>query len=112
MNLPGAENAVVELAKLREYCLNPLHPRGRHKARVFASALRLLQSDAEFLRSDLLKAALTGDAVVGERDEFGQRYILDFICWRGERHATVRSVWIVLPGEGFPRLTTCFVISD
>lgn len=36
MKLPNADRAVVGLAKLRDYCLSPTHPRGRHKARVFA----------------------------------------------------------------------------
>ncbi|WP_200235400.1 DUF6883 domain-containing protein [Thiohalocapsa halophila] len=39
MKLPNANQAVVDLEKLRGYCLNPAHPRGRHKARVFAAAL-------------------------------------------------------------------------
>jgi len=34
MKLPGGERANVDVAKLRDYCLNPTHPRGRHKARV------------------------------------------------------------------------------
>ena len=50
MKLPGGELAVVEIAKLRDYCLNPSHPPGRHKARVFTAALNLGQADAEFLR--------------------------------------------------------------
>ncbi|WP_367268233.1 DUF6883 domain-containing protein [uncultured Thiohalocapsa sp.] len=37
--LPNADQAAVDLDKLRGYCLNPAHPRGRHKARVFAAAL-------------------------------------------------------------------------
>ena len=32
---------IVDLAKLRDYCLNEEHPRGRHKARVFRSRLGL-----------------------------------------------------------------------
>ncbi|MBI3424605.1 MAG: hypothetical protein HY011_16850 [Acidobacteria bacterium] len=39
MKLPDAENAVVELAKLRDYSLNLSHERGGHKARVFQAAL-------------------------------------------------------------------------
>jgi hypothetical protein len=39
MKLPNATHAVVDVAKLRDYCLNPGHARGRHKARVFASVL-------------------------------------------------------------------------
>jgi hypothetical protein len=80
--LPGGKNAVVEISKLRDYVLNPLHPRGRHKARVFASALHIQQHDAEFLRQQLEEIAATGQAVPGERDEYGQRYILDFECVR------------------------------
>jgi hypothetical protein len=112
MRLLGAERAIVDIAKLREYCLNPQHPRGRHKARVFASALNLHQSDAEFLRTQLLNAARTSDVLGGEADGYGQRYILDFECVKGSRRAVVRSAWIVLESEDFPRLTTCYVLSD
>lgn len=52
---------------------------------------------------------MTGDAVSGENDSYGQRYTLDFEV-RHERSAVVRSSWIVLTGEDFPRLTTCFVL--
>lgn len=38
MKLPNAERAVVDVRKLRNYCLNAEHPRGQHKARVFKSA--------------------------------------------------------------------------
>jgi hypothetical protein len=31
---------------------------------------------------------------------------------RGTHRATVRSGWIVLAGEEFPRLTTCYVLSE
>ena len=112
MQLPGAQGAIVEHRKLRDYVLNPFHPRGRHKARVFASALGIFQSDAEFLRQWLLQSALIGDAVRRESDEYGHRYVLDLECVRGDRRAVVRSSWIVLVDEEFPRLTTCFVLSE
>lgn len=32
MKLPNAENAFVDIEKLRGYCLNLSHPRGKHKA--------------------------------------------------------------------------------
>lgn len=41
MRMPYAERAEVSLRKLREYCLDPLHAEGKHKARVFASALAM-----------------------------------------------------------------------
>ena len=69
MKLPGGDNAIVDIAKLRDYCLDQQHPRGRHKARVFAATLGLAQTDAEFLREALLRAAREADALVGESDE-------------------------------------------
>jgi hypothetical protein len=112
MKLPEAGEAVVDMDKLLGYCLNPEHPRGRHKARVFASALGIAPADAEFLRARLLEAAGKCDATAGEADEYGQRYILDFECIKGDRSATVRSGWIVRRGEIFPRLTSCYVLSE
>jgi hypothetical protein len=111
MLLPGGTRAVVDIAKLRDYTLSPAHPRGRNKARVFAAALQIQQSDAEFLRRELLSAAATGSAILARRDSFGQRYLLDFECGKGDHRAIVRTGWIVLTGEDFPRLTTCFVLS-
>ena len=35
MKLPNVARASVDIAKLRDYCLNSSHPEGRHKARVF-----------------------------------------------------------------------------
>ena len=112
MLLPAGREGVVDLAKLRDYVLNPLHPRGRHKARVFAAALDMHQADAEVLQRQLLSAAATSDAVAGRRDQHGQRYIVDFECRNGTHRAMVRSGWIVLADEGIPRLTTRFVVSE
>ena len=108
--LPNAENAVVEVRKLRDYCLSPEHPRGKHKARVFASALGLTADDAEELHEALLSAALSEEATPAEEDEYGQRYMLDFEMETEAGSATVRSGWIVRRAEDFPRLTSCFVL--
>jgi len=109
MKLPGGANAIVEISKLRDYCLDPHHPRGRHKARVFISALGLAQSGADFPRAALRDAAREVDAVPGEADQYGARYTVDFLITRGARKARVRSAWIILQGESAPRLTSCFV---
>lgn len=110
MNLPNADRAVVDPAKLRDYCLNPDHPRGRHKARVFAAALGLRARDADLLRETLLSAALTGEANPAERDDYGQRYVLDFEMSGATGRALIRSAWIVRQGEDFPRLASCYVL--
>jgi len=108
MTLPGGERAAVDIAKLRDYCLNPTHPRGRHKARIFAAALGLVQADAEFLRHELARAAREANATTGGADEYGQRYEVDFELAKSARRAVVRSVWIGRRGEDFRRLTSCY----
>lgn len=106
--IPNAENAVVDIRKLRDYCLNPEHDEGKHKARLFLSILGMTAEDAEDLRSILLEVVKTHEAKLGRRDEFGQRYTLDFIIEGQDRSATIRSGWIIEEGSNIPRLTTCY----
>jgi hypothetical protein len=73
MLLPNGKLAIVDVRKLREYCLNPDNPRGSAKARVFASALGITAKDADKLRAELLEVASSEDAAVGELDLYGQR---------------------------------------
>lgn len=110
MKLPGAERAIVDIAKLRDYCLDPHHPRGRHKARVFGSALGLTQADAEILRDALLRVARGDSAATGNSDEYGDRYTIAFEMEHAGRHATIRSGSVVLRDEAQSRLTSCFVL--
>ena len=108
MPIPHADRAVVDMSKLRDYCLNPLHDEGQHKARLFAAALGMTANDAEALRALLLQAVRVVDARVGRRDTYGQRYTIDFLVeWR-EKRAMVRSGWIIEHGSDTPRLTTCY----
>ena len=69
---------MVDIGKLRDYCLSVEHVRGRHKARMFASKLGLTSIDAEFLRQELLRAARDADATFGDVDQYGARYTIDF----------------------------------
>ena len=108
MLIPNAERAVVDIRKLRDYCLNPMHPEGKHKARLFAAALGMTARDAENLRSVLLQVVKTQDAVVGRQDAYGQRYLIDFLLeWQGKQ-AMIRSGWIIEWGLTTLRLTTCY----
>ena len=110
MKLPSAHRAVVDIRKLRDYCLDPRSPKGRDKARVFAAALGLARTDADFLRRVLLRAAVEQECVAGEADQFGRRYTVDFELEMLAGRHRIRSGWIVRSGETFPRLTTCYVI--
>jgi Domain of unknown function (DUF6883) len=67
-------------------------------------------ADADVLRQALLNAALFGEAVEGNRDDYGQRYVVDFELGGPKGRATVRSSWIILHREGIPRMTSCYVL--
>jgi hypothetical protein len=108
MLIPNAENAVVDIRKLREYCLNPEHDDGKHKARLFLSILGMTVDNAEELRQILLGGVQAHEARLGRQDEFGQRYRLDFTIEWQNRRATLRSGWIIERGSEIPRLTTCY----
>ena len=105
-------NIVVNIAKLRDYCLSEEHPRGRNKARVFRSRLGLTAHDAQWLRQALLDAAheRQQNLLPTDADEFGQRYVLDFPLTTAAGSAKVRYAWIVLTGEDVLKLTSCYVL--
>ncbi len=108
MPIPNAENAVVDIRKLRDYCLNLEHDDGKHKSRLFSSILGMMTNNAEELRQILLEVVKTHEAKLGRQDEFGQRYTLDFIIEWQNRSATLRSGWIVEHNSEIPKLTTCY----
>ena len=111
MKLPNGSTAVVDIEKLRDYCLSAQHPEGRHKARVFLSALGMTASEAEGLKNLLLSEAKQSTVVdMAGADKYGCRYSIDSVISWGSRSAQVRSAWIVKSGENFPRLTSCYVL--
>jgi hypothetical protein len=110
MKLPNGDRAIVDRSKLVDYCLSPTHLRGRHKARIFARVLGLLQHNADLLHQALLRAAVLEEATATQRDVYGQRYVLDFSMRGPLGSGVIRSAWIVLTGEDRPRLTSCYVL--
>ena len=109
MTLPNGDRAIADIEKLRGYCLNPWHPKGRHKARVFAS-FGVRGTDAEELRTVLLSAAREQPAVLGVPSPYGRRYVVDFDWVRSGRTIRIRSAWIIIDDVGLPRLTSCYVL--
>ncbi len=110
MKLPNGEHAIVPIEKLRDYCLNPSHRVGGHKAYVFESVLGLTAAHAEELQQHLMSIAQTDEAVFGMQNAYGQRYIIDFEMTTVMGIAVVRSTWIVLVGQDVPRLTSFYVL--
>lgn len=109
MKLPNGDRAMVDPGKIGDYCLNPAHPEGRHKARVFAETVGLVREDSPILIGALRLAARHEDVEEGVVDHYGHRYTLDFDFDGPTGSRTIRSVWIVRAGEDAPRLVTCYV---
>jgi len=108
--LPNAGRAELDLRKLEEYCLNRLHPRGRHKARVFQEALGIGRSQAVWLKAQLLAALTEAEATALETDDYGRRWRVDIRLTRQNRQAVIRSLWLMRTGEEVPRFITCWVL--
>jgi hypothetical protein len=107
---PVFASAILDLRKIENYCLNPEHPRGRHKARVFRDSLAIERTDAAWLRDNLLTAVRQTEAVQLGADAFGTRWRVDAPITRHDRTAMIRTVWIVRTGENAPRFVTCWVL--
>jgi hypothetical protein len=107
--LPNHASAILDLRKLADYCLSAVHPRGRHKARVFREALGISQTDAVWLREALLNGLVDGTATEIVADRFGQRWSVDIPVTRHGKQVVVRTLWIVRKDEQAPRFVTCWV---
>ena len=108
MGLPGAEGAVVEPRKLRDYLLSPSHPLGRFKAAFFAR-LGYTQEAWGVLSADLRRHAESGEASAAQAFRFGQKYeVTGILKGPAGKEAEVVSIWIILAGEDFPRFVTAF----
>lgn len=110
MRLPSANQAIVDIAKLRDYSLNPLHPEGKHKARVFQSTLGFTVEDVARLRELILNAIITNDAEPRTPTPYGQRFVVDFNATGPLGTARIRTAWMVRNQEESPRLTSCYVL--
>ena len=106
----NAERAVVEIAKLRDYSLNPTHDRGGHKARVFQAALGITASDADWLREQILQDVKSAEAQEAAPSVYGRKFVIDLALTRRGKSAEVRASWIIEYGTDYPRLTSCYVI--
>lgn len=107
--LPNAHQAIIDPSKIRDYCLNKNHPRGKHKARLFEEILGITDIDTDLLIEEITKQIQTADCLMGEADRYGQRYIVDITLEKNGRKAMVRTVWIIAANQFLPRLATCYV---
>ena len=112
MKLPNLDLALIDRNKLWNYSLNSQHDRGKHKARLFAAILDLgrNENDVEILQTLILEAVQNHEAIPSQSDQYGQRYIVDFLTIRSQNTANIRTTWIIRPDEDFPRLVSCYIL--
>ncbi len=110
VRLPRGDEATIRRDKIEAYALNPDHPVGKHKARLFRLLCGLSLEHTNLLIMALRRAASSDEAELGREDAFGQRYTVDFeMVGPNGNMVIVRSAWIVRNG-GPPDLTTCFIL--
>lgn len=109
VRLPNARRARIPTDKLVRYALDPSHERGRHKARVFASALGITATDWRYLHDAILGALPEATVRSTSITPFGVTYEV-VVMVDGPNGATkpVVTTWIV-EADGPPRLTSTWV---
>jgi hypothetical protein len=109
VRLPRAREATIPTAKLVSYALDLSHERGRHKARVFASALSIRASDWRYLRDQILAKLPEGEVRSTRITPFGIAYeVIVMIDGLNGRTVPVVTTWMVATNAA-PRLTSTWV---
>ena len=111
--LPNFSEARVPIEKLEDYVLNPEHPMGKNKAKVFREVLGIERwhavAFAELIRTSLPKA----HAAKQESDDFGERWTTfhEIVGLIG-KSAIVTVAWMFITGsDEFPELISCYIES-
>ncbi|WP_079707596.1 DUF6883 domain-containing protein [Paraliobacillus ryukyuensis] len=108
--IPNFNKSTINSRKLTAYALNPNHPVGGNKAKVFERALGYNQSNASQLMQQIQKSLANTSATLGKADQYGQRYTVDMLIKAANgKTATVRTGWIIKSGSNIPEMTTLFV---
>lgn len=108
--LKNAHRAIIDERKVRDYLLNPLHARGRHKARAFAAALGYQRFDYARLITQIRAGILRHEAVSVDIVPHGERLRVDIPVAGPSGRATVRTLWIIRTDEDVPTFTSAYPI--
>jgi hypothetical protein len=109
-SLPNLKNAMLDIRKLRDYCLNWEHPKGKDKARVFRAALAITQRDAVWLRNEILQKLEFAPSARQSEDKYGVRYVVNIKITKQNKSAILSTVWMVAHNDMRPILITCRVL--
>jgi len=109
--LPNYEKAEILRSKIEGYALNPANDEGKHKARVFKSALGFDQLNWELLRQRILDELPYHEATLEQTSQWGDIYVVDFpVEGSNGKSVEVHTVWMFRPQVDFPSLITVYVL--
>lgn len=108
MQLPNGDRAIIPIQKLTGYCLNPEHPKGKHKARVFQSVLGITVENADRLYELVKQAAIGGEIVQEQPTAFGQEFKVDWTI-PDTNGRQLRTIWIIPLDATEPQLVSAFI---
>ena len=108
MSIPGAERAVIDPAKIRDYLLSTSHPVGRFKAAFFAR-LGYRSTDWQRLEADLRNLLTAHEGQAGQRSGYGRKYeVRGMLTGPSGKSASLVSVWMIPSGGDVPHFVTAF----
>jgi hypothetical protein len=105
VKLPHHDGVEIDIRKIRDYLLSPVHPVGRFKARVF-KALGFDVATVEAFVAEVRRIASEGDVSEVEDFEFGRKYTVPGELRGPIGSARVLTVWIQDSGRQDVRLVT------
>ena len=108
--LKNARIAIIEPAKLVDYCLDPHHEDGRHKARVFRAVLGFEQTNYADLIDAIRRGIMSHEAEWLGETAHGFVWRVDMPIAGPRGTARVRTGWIYEKSEDVSRITTTYVL--
>ena len=109
--LPQHEKAIVPIEKLRDYALDPNHPQGKYKARVFKAALGMERDHADVLAKILKSNLFRSPAVRGLMKSYGEHWTTyhEVVGLSGQT-IVVTAAWIYRVEQvDVPVLISCYI---
>lgn len=103
----------ISVNKLTKYALNENHRKGKHKARVFASALGFTRENYQDLLQQIEDKALEAEANIHHTDKHGQHLQADLpIKGVAGQTAMIRTGWLIATGSRVASLSTIYVLES
>ena len=108
VKVPGRDNGIIPVEKIRDYLLSSNHPIGKFKAKFF-HGLGYSRENWEALAMDIKSILEQGDVTKIDNTDYGKKYIVEgqLKSPTGSTRNVV-TVWFVKNGGKAPRLVTVY----